>query len=122
MSVDEEIYSQGSRGISGVPGGMGLLNNIYGLVLARRSLFKIFCNDRFEQSKADPLVFFKFNDGQVEMVVVVHVDDILAHAQATMERFVAELEGKFRVKSTVEKFGVKKVSRTPAFSGMSTLY
>ena len=80
VSVDEEIYSQGSRGISGVPGSMVLVNNIYGIVLARRSLFKIFCDDRSEQSKEDPRVFFKFNDGQVEMVVAVHVDDILAHA------------------------------------------
>ena len=66
-------------------------------------------------------MFCKFNDGQVEMVVVVHMDDILAPAQATMDRFAAELEGKFRVKSMVEKFGVKKVSRTPASSGIPTL-
>ena len=35
------------------------------------------------------------------MVVVVHVDDILAHTkdQATMERFAAELERKFKLKS-----------------------
>ena len=51
------------------------------------------------------------------MVVVMHVDDTLAHAQATMERFVVELEGKFKVKSIVEKFGAEKASRTPASSG-----
>ena len=45
------------------------------------------------------------------------MDDILAHAQATMERFVAELGGKFKVKSMVEKFGVEKASITPASSG-----
>ncbi|CAN0174703.1 unnamed protein product, partial [Ascophyllum nodosum] len=39
-------------------------------------------------------------DGEAEMVVVVHVDDILAHAkdQATMNRFAAELGRKFKLK------------------------
>ena len=43
----------------------------------------------FEQSKVDPCVFRKVVDGEVEMVMVAHVDDILAQAkdQATMERF-----------------------------------
>ena len=44
--------------------------------------------------RADRRGFRKFNDGEVEMVVFVHMDDILAHAQATMERFAAELGGK----------------------------
>ena len=35
----------------------------------------------------------KFDNGEVEMVVLVHMDDILPHAQATMERFAAELGG-----------------------------
>ena len=54
----------------------------------------------FEQAKADPCVFRKVVDGEAEMVVVVHVDDILAHAkdQATMNRFAAELEQKFKLK------------------------
>ena len=51
----------------------------------------------------------------------MHVDDILAHAQATMERFAAELGGKFKVKSMVEKFGVEKASRAPDSSGVATL-
>ena len=52
------------------------------------------------------------------MMLVVHVDDNLAHAkdQATIGRFVAELEGKFEVKSIVETFSVEKASRTPAYS------
>ena len=45
---------------------------------------------RFEQPEADPRVFRTFNDREEGMVVVVHVDDILAHTQATMERFAAE--------------------------------
>ena len=36
-------------------------------------------------------VFRKFDDGDVEMVVFMRVGDILADAQATMERFTAEL-------------------------------
>ena len=70
---------------------MGLLNKIYGLVQARRCLLNIFCDDKLEQSEADRRVFRKFDGGEMEMVVFMHVNDILAHAQATMERFTAEL-------------------------------
>ena len=63
----------------------------------------------------------KFGGGEVKMVVVVHVDDILAHVPATMERFPAELGGKFKVESMVEKFGVEKASRRPASSGVPAL-
>ena len=55
------------------------------------------------------------------MGVVVNVDGTLDHAQATMERFAAELGGRFKVKSVVEKVGIEKASRTPASSGVSTL-
>ena len=57
---------------------MGLLNKIYGLVQPGRCLFNIFCEDKFEQSEADRRVFRKFDDGGVEMVVFMHVDDIVA--------------------------------------------
>ena len=42
----------------------------------------------------------KFDHEKVEMVVVVHVDDILAHAkdQATMEIFAAGLGRRFNLK------------------------
>ena len=42
----------------------------------------------------------KVVDGEVEMVVVVHVDDILGHAkdQATMDRFATELGQKSKLK------------------------
>ena len=45
-------------------------------------------------------MFHKVVDGEAEMVVVVHVDNILAHAedQATMDRFAAELGQKFKLK------------------------
>ena len=54
----------------------------------------------FEQAKADPCVFREVVDGEAEMVVVVNVDDILAHAkdQATIDRFAAELGQKFKLK------------------------
>ena len=48
----------------------------------------------FEQAKADPCVFCRFNDGEVEMGVFVHMDDIFAHVQTTIERFAVELGGK----------------------------
>ena len=100
---------------------MVLLNKIYGLVQAGRCLFNRFCDDKFEQSEADRGVFRKFDDGEVEMVVFMHVDDILAHAQATMKRFAAELGEKFKEKPVVEKFVVEKAWRTPASSGVPTL-
>ena len=63
---------------------MGRLNKaIYGLVQAGRRWNNKFCDMTaigFEQAKADPCVFRKVVDGEAEMVVVVHVDDILAHA------------------------------------------
>ena len=91
---------------------MGLLNKICGLVQAGKCLFNIFCDDKFEQSEADRRVFRKFEDGEVEMVVFMHLDDIRAHAQATMERFAAELGETFKVKSMVEKVGVEKARKT----------
>ena len=62
-SVDEEISVQDSREISGVPGGMGLLNKIYRLVQAARYLFNIICDDKFEQSEANRHVFRKWRGG-----------------------------------------------------------
>ena len=79
--------------ISRAPRDMRLLNKIYRLVQSGRCLFNITCDDKFEQSEADRGVFRKFDGGEVEMVVFMYMDDILAHAQATMERFVPELEG-----------------------------
>ena len=84
---------------------MGRLNKaIYGLVQMRRCWNNRFCDDMktigFEHAKADPPVFRKVVDGEAEMVVVVHIDDILPNAkdQATMDRFAAELGKKFKLK------------------------
>ena len=47
-------------------------------------------------------MFRKFVDGEMYMMVVMHVDDILVRAkdQATMERFVAERGRKLKLKDT----------------------
>ena len=91
------------------------MNKTSGLVHAGRCLFNIFSN----QKRIDACS--TFDDGEVEMVVFVHMDDILAHAQATMEMFAAGFGETFKVKSMVETFGVEKTSRTLASSGVSTL-
>ena len=71
-----------------------MLNRICGLVQEGRCLLNIICDDKFEQSEADRRVRRKVGDGEAGMVVFVHMDDMLAHAQATKERFAAELGGK----------------------------
>ena len=68
-----------------------MLNKIYGLIQPERCLFSLICDDKFRESEADRRVFRKFDDREVEMVVFVQMDDILTHAQATVERFAAEL-------------------------------
>ena len=103
--IDEEIYIEIPEEFQEFPGAVGRLNKaIYGLVQAWRYWNNKFCDDMtaigFEQAKADTCVFRKIVDGEAEMVVVVHEDDILAYAkdQATMDRFAAELGQKFRLK------------------------
>ena len=59
---------------------MALLNKTSFLVQAGRCLLNIVCDDKFEQSEAEGSVFRKFDDGEVETVVFVHMDDILTHA------------------------------------------
>ena len=156
--IGEEIYIEIPEEFQEFPGAVGRLNKaIYGLVQAGRCWNNKFCDDMtaigFEQEKADPCVFRKVVNGEAEMVVVVHVDDILAHAkdQATMDRFSTELGQKFKLKdmgdagyymgchitrnrkarelkldqhlyveSMVKRFDVKKATKKPAASGVST--
>ena len=103
--IDEEIYIEIPEEFQEFPGAVGRVNKvIYGVVQAGRCWNIKFCDGmtpkRFEQSKTDPCVFRKVVDGEAEMVAVVHVDDILTHAkdQATIDRFVAELGQKFKLK------------------------
>ncbi|CAN0465889.1 unnamed protein product, partial [Ascophyllum nodosum] len=104
--IDEEIYVEIPEKFQEFPGAVGRLNKaIYGLVQAGRCWNNKFCDDMtaigFEQAQADPCVFCEVVDGEAEMVVVVHVDDILAHAKdqtTMMDRFAAELGQKFKLK------------------------
>ena len=103
--IDEEIYVEIPEEFQEFPGALGRLDKaICGLIQAGRCWNNTFCDDmtaiEFEQAKADPCVFRKVVDGEAEMVVVVHVDDILAHGedQATVDRFAAELAQKFKFK------------------------
>ena len=79
---------------------MGRLNKaIYGLVQAGRCWNNKFCDD--VAAIGITCVFRKVVDDEAEMGVVVHVDDILAHAKdqtTTMDRFAAELGQKFKLK------------------------
>ena len=103
--IDQEKSIEISKELQEFPGAVGRLNKaIYGLVQARRCWNNKLCADMtaigFEQAKADPCVFCKVVDGEAEMVVVVHVDEILAHAkvdQATMDRLATELGQKFKL-------------------------
>ena len=77
---------------------------ICGLIQAGRCWNNTFCNDMvaigFEQSREASCVFCKVVGEELEMVVIVYVDDILAHAkdQATIGRFAAKIERKFKLK------------------------
>ena len=103
--IDEDIYIKVPKDNQEFPGTVGLPNKaIYGLVLTGWCWNNKFCDMMaigFKQSKAGPCVFRKVTGGKVDIVVVVHVDDVLVHAkdQATMERFTAELGRKFKLKS-----------------------
>ena len=101
IKEEMHIYIQGEY--QEFPGTVGLLKKaIYDLVHAGRRSNGKSCADMtsivFEHSKADACVFRIVHDEEAEMVVVVHVDDILTHAndQATMERFAAELGRTFK--------------------------
>ena len=93
--IDEEIYIEIPEEFQEFRGAVRRLNKaIYGLVQAGRCWNNKFCDMTaigFEHARVDPCVFRKVVDGEAEMVVVIHVDDILAHAkdQATMDRFAA---------------------------------
>ena len=97
VSVDEKMHIEVPEEYQTFLGATGVLNKIYWLVQAEKCRFNNFRNGRtaigFEQSEADSCVFRKFDNGEVEMVVVVHVNDNLGHAkgQATMKRFATEL-------------------------------
>ena len=103
--IDEEIHIEIPEEFQEFPEAVGRLNKAtYELVQAGRCWNIKFCDDvtviGFEQAKADPCVFRKIVHDEADMVVVVLVDDILAHAedQAAMDRFAAELGQMFTLK------------------------
>ena len=102
--IDEKIYIEIPEECQEFPVAMGRLNKaLYGLVKAGRCWNNKFCDMTaigLMQAKADSCVFRKVVDGEAETVLVVHVDDILAHAkvQARIDRFTAELGQKFKLK------------------------
>ena len=89
--IDEEIYIEIPEEFQEFPGAVGRLNN---------KICDVMTAIGFEQAKADPCVFCKVVDGEAEMVVVVHIDNILAQAKdrAAIDRFAAELGQKFKLK------------------------
>ena len=102
-NINEEIYIEIPEESQKFLGAVGRLNKaIYELTQAGRCWNNRFCDDMtaigFKQAKADPCVFRKVVNGESEMVVVVHVDDIHAHAkdQGAMDRFAGELGQKFK--------------------------
>ena len=106
VDIDEEIFIEIPGEYEELLEVVRLLSKvIYGLVKAGRCWNNKVCDDmteiEFEQSTADPCVLRKFADEEVEMLVIVHMHDILSHAQdqATMEKFATELERTFRLKN-----------------------
>ena len=104
-NIDEEIHIEIPEEFQEFPGAVGRLNKaIYELVQAGRCWNNKFYDEmaaiESEHAKAYPCVFRKVVDSEAEMVVVAHVDNILAHArdQATMDSFTAELGQKFKLK------------------------
>ena len=104
LYIGEKIYILRFLGVSGLSGAVGLLKAVYWLVQVGRCQNIKFYHDSmvigFEQSKSYLRVFRKATEQEVELVVVVHVEDILVHTkhQATMETFAAELGRKFKLK------------------------
>ena len=97
MDIDEKTYIEILEEYNNFFGAVWLLKTaIYGFLQVGRCWNNKFCDGMtaigFEQSKVDPCVFPMVVDGEVEMVVVVFVNDILAHAKdkATMKRLSLE--------------------------------
>ena len=103
--VDEKIYIKIPEEYQEFPGTMRLLNKmVCRLEHAGRCWNSKFCEGitafRFNQLKADPYVSHKADNGELDIVVVGHVDDILAHAkdEEITERCVTELGRKIKLK------------------------
>ena len=103
--LDEAVYMRLPAGCGDMSGEVVLLQRaVYGLRQAGRQwslrLSRVLLQTTgMEQSKADPLVFRKAVDGEVTLVVCIHVDDLAVTAkdQDTFDCFYAQLKEEFPV-------------------------
>ena len=82
MKLDHDIYMKLSGGCSDMPGNIVRLNrSLYSLKQSGRQwaglLVETVVEYGMEQCRIDPCVFRMVVDGKVELIVAVHVDDIV---------------------------------------------
>jgi hypothetical protein len=117
-TLDETIYMRVPPGVKGDFGEAMLLNkSLYGLKQAGRkwnqNLHDTFIKKGLTQSKHDPCLYLKFENGELVGMVVVYVDDILAGG---LPRVVTDISNALTstykmTKSPVEHFLGMRVSR-----------
>ncbi|CAN0335182.1 unnamed protein product, partial [Ascophyllum nodosum] len=107
--IDEEIYIELHKDYRAFPNAVGLLRKaIYGLVQSGLCWFRKFTDGikekGFEQSHADPCVFRRIVDGEVVIVIVVYVDDILLASKTKGDggRTLSDLSSCFKIKDLGE--------------------
>ena len=103
--LNEVVYMRLPAGCGDMSGEAVLLQRaVYGLRQAGRQwrlrLSRVLLQKTgMEQSKADPCVFRKVVDGEVTLIVCVHVDDlaVTAKGKKTFDAFYAQLKDEFPV-------------------------
>ena len=103
--LDEAVYMRLPAGCGDVSGDIVLLQRaVYGLRQAGRQwslrLSRVLLQKTdMEQGKADPCVFRKVVNGEVTLIVCVHVDDLAVTAEGieTFDVFCAQLKEEFPV-------------------------
>ena len=104
-NLDEAVYMRLPAGCGYMSGEVVLLQRaVYGFPQAGRQwslrLSRVLLQTTgMEQSKADPCVFRKVVDGEVTLIVCVHVDDLAVTAKdkKTFDDFYAQLKEEFAV-------------------------
>ena len=95
--LDEAVYMRLPAGCGDMSGEVVLLQRaVYGLRQAGRQwslrLSRVLLQKLgMEQSKAEPCVFRKVVDGEITLIVCVHVDDLLIAVTAKDQRYVLML-------------------------------
>ena len=107
--VEEEIYIELPSGYRRSQNQVGRLNKaMYGLVHAGLLWSKKFGQELlrkgFERSQADPCVYRKKREGDVAVIIVVYVDDLLliSATKKDEERALADLQSSFPIKDLGE--------------------